>query len=1090
MTSAISQQTAEPPSAQIQSLGNIQNIQVTFTEEEQRWLAKDHTVRVRIGKAPPYSFFKEEPLGISGDYLNAVAQRAGFQVKYFPDIPWPDALKHIKNRKKIDLLPALTKTLDRKEHIVFTQNYLTSPRVIYTREDSGFVDSLEDLSNKTISVERGYFLQQKLSDEYPNIKLLIKETTEEALESLSLGEADAYVGNLTAGTYIIKMKGFNNIKIAAPAPFGNLTLAMGVRNDWPELASIINKVLATFNHKEHVAIRDKWVAPIRYEYGISTADILKWVLGISSIALAIIITILIWNKKLAKEITARKKVEQEIRGINESYNRITDNADEAIFKIKLEEKGGIVVYMNPTAERLFGYTMEDWQNPELGFDIIHPDYSEKHRQILTEIRNSKKPIKNAVLGWIAKDGRKVIMEYTIIPITDKEGEITYFESIGRDITERKLAEQELFESENRYRSLVELSPEAVFVHQKGKILFINQEGAAIFGAESPEELVGHSWTHLIHPEYYEAVKARIEQIYNKKETLPRAELKYIRLDGKTIDVEASGTFINYLGKPAVLSVIRDITLGKQAEKALDESTDKLLKAQQVARMGFLNWNLKTNDITWSDQITEIYGMDPNEDQTLEYIMKFVHPDDRDLTEENLKMAIDGVKDYNIDHRILRSDGAVIWVQAQAQLVRDYGNPEYLLGTVIDITKRKLAEEELQIRIDLNQTLLDTLPCVALLLKPSTREIVASNKAGREAGAIPGTTCYGTWGQRTDPCPWCLAPKVWEKGEPQHMEIGAVGVFWDAHWFPIDEDLYLHYAFDISERKKMEDQLQQAQKMEAIGTLAGGIAHDFNNILSPIMIHSEMAKMELAPDSPAQHNLRQICKAGERARDMVKQILTFSRKKEGERVEIKIIPVLKEVLKLLRSTMPTTIDIQQNLEAEPDTVLADPTQIHQIMLNLGTNASHAMREKGGTLKVSLVKEDLDSEASALYSDLNPGPYLKLTVSDTGSGIDDETMEKVFEPYFTTKGIGEGTGMGLALIHGIVKSYGGDITVESKPGTGTTFNVYLPRVEADVSAVEGPLVQFQRGAERILFVDDEKVTVDAIQPMLVSGAVKML
>ena len=312
-TSAIPQQTAGPPSAQIQGLGNIQNIQVVFSEEEQRWLAEHHTVRVRVGKAPPYSFFREGPLGISGDYLNTVAQRAGFQVKYIPDIPWPDALKHIANREAIDVLPALTETIDRKGYIVFTQPYLTSPRVIFVREDSGFIDSLEDLANRTISVERGYFLQQRLADDYPDIQLLIRETTEEALVSLSVGEADAYVGNLVASTYVIRNRGLTNIKIAAPAPFGKLTLSMGVRNDWPELASIVDKVLASLNHTEHVAIRDKWLLPIRYEYGIRTADILKWTLGISSIALAIIITVLTSNKRLRREISARQKAEAEAR---------------------------------------------------------------------------------------------------------------------------------------------------------------------------------------------------------------------------------------------------------------------------------------------------------------------------------------------------------------------------------------------------------------------------------------------------------------------------------------------------------------------------------------------------------------------------------------------------------------------------------------------------------------------------------------------------------------------------------------------------------------------------------------------------------
>jgi len=309
MTLANPQEILEPASLLIQSPDNAH---VEFTEKEQRWLAKNHTVYTRVGRAPPYSFFKEETLGISSDFLNVIAHRAGFKVKYIPDIPWTEALKHVKNRKKIDLLPALTEIKNRKDYIAFTQIYLTSPRVIYTREDSLYIHSLENLAEKTVSVERGYALQQKLADEYPSINLLITETTESALKSVASGKADAYVGNLMAGTYIIKNRGLNNIKIAAPAPFDDLSLAMGVRSDWPELVSIINKVLTSLSHEEHVAIRDKWLSPIRYEYGISINDILKWALGISSIAFSIIIIILIWNKKLRKEISKRIKAEKEI----------------------------------------------------------------------------------------------------------------------------------------------------------------------------------------------------------------------------------------------------------------------------------------------------------------------------------------------------------------------------------------------------------------------------------------------------------------------------------------------------------------------------------------------------------------------------------------------------------------------------------------------------------------------------------------------------------------------------------------------------------------------------------------------------------
>jgi PAS domain S-box-containing protein len=296
--------------------------------------------------------------------------------------------------------------------------------------------------------------------------------------------------------------------------------------------------------------------------------------------------------------------------------------------------------------------------------------------------------------------------------------------------------------------------------------------------------------------------------------------------------------------------------------------------------------------------------------------------------------------------------------------------------------------------------------------------------------------------------------------------------------------------DISERlqaeeekKKIESQLQQSQKMEAIGTLAGGIAHDFNNILSLIIGYTELAIGNLPEDSHARSNMNKLLKAGERAKDLVKQILTFSRHSKQEQKPVLIHPIVKETLKLLRSTLPTTIEIRQNISSD-NMVLADPTQIHQVIMNLCTNAYHAMNEKGGVLDVSLTDIELDADYTAKHLNTYPGPYLRLTVSDTGHGIEKEVIDRVFEPYYTTKGKSGGTGMGLAVVHGIVKSHGGIITVYSKPGKGSTFNVFLPRIEPVEAAEETEIRvgKIPTGKEHILFIDDEPAIVDIAKGML--------
>lgn len=304
------------------------------------------------------------------------------------------------------------------------------------------------------------------------------------------------------------------------------------------------------------------------------------------------------------------------------------------------------------------------------------------------------------------------------------------------------------------------------------------------------------------------------------------------------------------------------------------------------------------------------------------------------------------------------------------------------------------------------------------------------------------------------------------------------------YFPIETEKGIMMGCstrDITRNLVLERQLMQAQKMEAIGTLAGGIAHDFNNMLGAIMGYSDLAKRRLEENHPVQKYMDQVIIAAKRASDLIKQILTFSRQDKRVKEIVHISSIVKEVLKLIRSSLPATIDIIPKIEPKKIIVMADPTQIHQVIMNLCTNAAHAMKEKGGVLEVQLSEENVEP---GLYKGLKAGPCVRLTVSDTGHGIKPELRDKIFEPFFTTKKIGEGTGMGLAVVHGIVENLEGNISVYSELGKGTTFSILLPRVVESVIIKEKPENETPLGTERILLVEDD-IPLAAAEKELLEG-----
>ena len=290
------------------------------------------------------------------------------------------------------------------------------------------------------------------------------------------------------------------------------------------------------------------------------------------------------------------------------------------------------------------------------------------------------------------------------------------------------------------------------------------------------------------------------------------------------------------------------------------------------------------------------------------------------------------------------------------------------------------------------------------------------------------------------------------------------------------------ALDITDHKKMKEELSQANKMEAIGTLAGGVAHDFNNILSAIIGFSEIAKLKLSQDSSAENEIDQIIRSSWRAADLVQQILTFSRKASPRLQPLQPHLMVKEALKMLRASLPTTISMEELIETECGSILADPTNVYQIVVNLCTNAFHALGNEKGTLTVTLCRKEIRDE-DIIENDISPGPFIMLSIRDTGHGMDKQTMERIFEPYFTTKEVGKGSGLGLSVIHGIVKTHKGFMRVESEPGEGTTAYVYIPAVEEAASnSAKTESNDVPRGAERILVVDDESPIINLNKSIL--------
>ena len=499
-------------------------------------------------------------------------------------------------------------------------------------------------------------------------------------------------------------------------------------------------------------------------------------------------------------------------------------------------------------------------------------------------------------------------------------------------------------------------------------------------------------------------------------------------------------------------------------------------------------------------------------------------EDKETVLNYLKEKIEGNLSEIIfpEFRIVHTDWSIRWISARGYpVLNEKGRPYRIVGVSEDITEKKQSEKAFNTILEgtawaIGQDFFDKivkelsawLDCeiamIGKIVNGSTVESVSAIRDGKLlrdfSYPVEGTPCKNVIRDGYAYHPFDLQEIFPEAGHIQDMSItGFVGIrLLDMEGEAIGvlaalskerlllperaEDVMKILAARISaeierhtieeKKKQIEVLLQQAQKMESIGTLAGGIAHDFNNILQSIILNTELAQFENSGNTVVQHRMDEVLRASKRATDLVKQILTFSRQSELELKPLKISLVIKEALKMLRSSLPTTIEIITNICKEDDLVLADPTQIHQVVMNLCTNASHAMRENGGSLTVNLEPVEIRKESIGIYPELNPGYYLRLSVSDTGHGMEKNTIDRIFDPFFTTKERGEGTGLGLAVVYGIIKELKGAIRVESERDSGTSFSILFPRIQRPVKADAVETRPIPGGTEVMLLIDDEE------------------
>ncbi len=765
--------------------------------------------------------------------------------------------------------------------------------------------------------------------------------------------------------------------------------------------------------------------------------------------------------------------------------------------------------------RLFGLAPGVEASTETWMSILHPDDREA---VLARLNNSTtqgSPLASEH-RIILPDGRQRWISVKGNIFRDDTGRPLRMCGICIDITDRKEMEDALRQSEQLYRAIGESINYGVWVcSPDGQNIYTSPPFLKMAGL-TQQECTELGWRQVLHPDDVDRTTASWKDCLKTGRTWD-SEHRFLGADGRFHHILARGIPIHdTLGEITCwVGINLDMDNIKEAEQKLFKQAQFVSAVLDTAgalvmvldRQGRINlFNRACEKIT-GYTAAEVLGrvvwetlIPPEEMPGVMDAWQKLAAGDFPGTYENHWLARDG------------SRRLITW--SNTALTDETKEVQYIIATGLDITDRKRMEEELrrsrdelELRVEERtrelmkseetarfrlmeiETYYNMIPIGLAIIDRELRYVRINERLaemnGLPAAAHVGKTIRELLPGMADPTEE-LAHRILQTGESltdieftgETAARPGIRRTYRESWFPFKDSSGQVSRVgimveDITQQRRLEEQLRQSQKMEAIGTLAGGIAHDFNNILAAIIGFAEMVEEDLPEDSRSKARIRRVLNAASRGRDLVRQILAFSRKTEPTRESLSLSSIIEETVQLLRASLPTTIEIDFTTKASKDMIHASPAEVQQILMNLATNAASAMRDKSGTITIGLVNIDFEPDSPILDDDVEGGEYIQIVVTDTGTGMTPDIMKRVFEPFYTTKQVGEGTGMGLAVVYGIVKNLKGTVTVESEPGAGSTFRVFLPVARAHKEPEDGEAQANPKGTERILFVDDEEM-----------------